>query len=39
MFIGLKNEVTGRRSAKRGRNLQAQLVGGPIDREVKHPLR
>jgi hypothetical protein len=27
-------EVTGRRSAKRGGNSQAQLAGGPVDREV-----
>jgi hypothetical protein len=27
-------EITGRRSAKHGENLQVQLAGGPVDREV-----
>ena len=36
MFIGLKDEVTGRRSAKRRGNLQAQLVGGPVEREISY---
>lgn len=34
-FHRLTFEVTGRRSAKRGGNLQAQLAGGPVDREVR----
>ena len=29
-------EVTGRRGAKRGGNLQAQLADDPIDQEVRH---
>lgn len=33
---GITFEVTGRRSAKPGGNPKAQLLGGPVDREVSH---
>jgi hypothetical protein len=36
MWIPLTFEVTGRQSPKGGGNLQAQLAGGPVDREVSH---
>jgi hypothetical protein len=35
-FTASTFDVTGRRRPKAGANLQAQLVGGPVDGGVRH---